>query len=93
MKERVHRVCDAYAAGANRDKEINPVKHYELPRDGYGSKKEYNDMISKVQKDASDLSIVIQTSRKQLRDYLKQAVSIPGTDVSLIKVFELFVLK
>lgn len=50
-------------------------------------------MISKIQKDASDLSIVIETSRKQLRDYLKQAVNVPGTDFSLIKIFELFIIK
>ena len=60
---RVLRICDTFAAGSNRDKDAKSVNHYILPRGGMGQKKEYNEMISKIQKDVSDLDLVMQTSR------------------------------
>lgn len=73
LKHKVMRICDSFSPDNKR---------YQLPKDGQATQGEYRDEVVKIQTEIQNLLQVINMSASQLRQYLEQALEIPGFDRS-----------
>lgn len=81
LRSKIKRICEIYSNG----------QAYPLPRDGQGSYAEYRDEILKVDKKIENLKQLTLLSKAQLKQYLRQSLSISPRKESLMVVYLLYV--
>ena len=53
-------------------------KSYSLPNNGQGSETDFNNEVTKLNKEIKEISHILETSSKQLESYLQEADILPG---------------
>jgi len=83
LRSKIKKICEIYSNGQT----------YRLPRDGQGSYAEYSDEILQADKKIEKLKQLTLLSKAQLKQYLRQSLSVSSRKESLMIVYLLYVQK